>query len=189
MSSLSVNPLAFWALAALTVGCGIAVIACKKLFHSALMMVGSFLGVAGLYALLCCPFMAALQVLVYVGAIAMMLFFAIMLTEKMMTPPPGQHVTQPGIALLCSALLFIILGIAVHTSHFASTGSLVQAGGGQPTYVTPESIANISDLGVRLLNPYVFPFELVSILILSALIGAIVIARKEEKLPKEGAKD
>lgn len=176
------NHLAFWALSALTIFCALGVVCTKKVFHSGLALVGSLLGVAGIYAILGCPFMAGLQVLVYIGAIAMLLMFAIMLTQNMMTPTKNTVFTQPIAAfLVCSVLLGIMVAAVRMSNYFTNiTPSL---GDQTPEYLTVEAIASVEQLGVRLVDTWVLPFEAVSVLILVAMIGAIVIARKEEKLP------
>lgn len=181
-----VHPLAFWVLAALTLGCALAVVRARILFHAGLALVGSLFGVAGLYVALQAYFLAGIQVLVYIGAIAVVLLFAIMLTHDMMRPEKGTLSTQPWIALGVSMLLLVILWAVTLNSTWVvnpDAGSAAvrePATLGSPGHETGESISSIQSLGVRFLNPYVLPFELVSVLILVAMIGAVVIARKEE---------
>ena len=187
------NPFVFWILAALTVGCALAVVRARKLFHAGLNLVGSFFGVAGLYVLLEAPFLAGVQVLVYIGAIAVVLLFAIMLTHHMMNPEVGTLTTQPWVALvLCLFLLAVLLGVTQNTAwtvHPDQTMESAEPAPGAtaplPRYDTREAIPSVKALGVRFLDPWVLPFELISVVILVAMIGAVVIARKEEGRPPQ----
>src|SRR5579864_4827244 len=111
--------LAFGILTLLTIGGGLAVVMDRNLFHSALWLLLSLFGVAGLFVMLSAPFLAAVQVLVYMGAIVILIIFAIMLTRRMM----GLHETenqQWGASLAVAAIAFLIIAF---TLYLASTGS------------------------------------------------------------------
>lgn len=185
MNPFEPNPFVFWVLAAMTVGCALAVVRARKLFHAGLALVGSFFGVAGLYVVLQSPFLAGVQVLVYIGAIAVVLLFAIMLTNHMMNPEVGTLTTQPWVALGVSLMVLAVLwGATLNTSWTMKPDTLAQPGG-IPAYQTAEAISSVKALGIRFLDPYVLPFELISVLILVAMIGALVVARKEEAAPRD----
>jgi len=162
---MSITQVAFLALTLLTLGGAIGVVVARSVFISALFLILSFLGVTGLYVLLEAPFLAGVQLLIYVGAIAVLIIFAIMLTRHVMTEETFIN-RQWGIGSVIAALLFVILFLTgVRTDwRIATTG--------------PPS-DTISALGEALLSTYVLPFEVVSVVLLVALIGAIVIAREE----------
>ncbi len=177
------NPLAFWVLATMVTGCALAAVRARKLYHAGLGLVGSLFGVAGLYVLLQAYFLAGVQVLVYVGAIAVMLLFAIMLTHDMMTPKAGTLTTQPWAAVgLCVMLLALLLGGTLSSTWVTAADTSVNPVWAKTSgFQTAEAIPSVKALAIRFLDPYTLPFEMVSVLILVALIGALVIARKDER--------
>jgi NADH-quinone oxidoreductase subunit J len=150
-----------------TLGAALAVVTSRNLFHSALFLILSFVGVAGLYVLLEAPFLAAVQILVYVGAIAILIVFAIMLTRRLMAKDLVQRNTQWNLALLGAFFLFIALGLILLRVNWPVVGAAV-----------PEE--TISLLGQNLMGTYLVPFEVASVLLLVALVGSIIIARERE---------
>ena len=150
-----------------TLGAAFAVVTSKNLFHSALFLVLSFVGVAGLYVLLEAPFLAAVQVLVYVGAIAILIVFAIMLTRRLMAKDLVQRNAQWGWSALASVLFFVALGLVLIRVNWP----VVEAAVPKET---------ISILGQDLMVTYLVPFEVASLLLLVAMIGAIIIAKRED---------
>ncbi len=157
---------AFFVLAAITIIGGLLVAFVRNIMHAALALMMAFMGVAGIYLLLEAEFIAAVQVLIYVGAIAVLILFAIMLTRGLMTrtlpPENNQWLAAGGLALL----LFVALVYIAVTTHWP-VGTQALAG----TDLIPK-------IGTELVTTYVLPFEVASILLLAALIGAIVIARE-----------
>ena len=157
-----------FALASLvTLGAAVAVVTHKNILYSAYFLILAFVGVASIYVMLQAPFIAVVQVLVYIGAIAILIVFAIMLTRKLMSKEMEQHNAQWVWAALGALAFFIVLAWIVYTA-----GWPVQ--GGTP----PED--QISQLGAELLTTYVIPFEIASVLLLAALVGAILIGRESE---------
>ena len=156
----------FYILAGIIISSAVMVVTVKNIFHSALFLVLCFFSVAGIYILLHAEFIAAVQVLIYVGAITILMIFAIMLTSQIYSPSIRQSNEQvvPAI-LIVGALLIVTLVILVNTTWKVKTA-----------LVTEQSIVTI---GKALLTTYVLPFEVVSIVLLVALIGAIIIAKKE----------
>jgi NADH:ubiquinone oxidoreductase subunit 6 (subunit J) len=148
-----------------TLGAALAVVTSKNLFHSALFLILSFVGVASLYVLLEAPFLAAVQILVYVGAIAILLVFAIMLTRRLMAKDLVQHNAQWGWSALGAVLLFVALGLILLRVNWPVVEAAV-----------PEE--TISILGQDLMGTYLVPFEVASVLLLVALVGSIIIARE-----------
>jgi NADH-quinone oxidoreductase subunit J len=142
------------------------VVTLKNIFHSLLFLILCFFSIAGIYILLSAEFVAAVQILIYVGAITVLLIFAIMLTAQLYSPSIRQSNEQviPGL-LVVGALLVVTLSVLGRTSWRISTQGIE----GQSTV----------SIGKALLTTYVLPFEVVSLVLLAALIGAIIIARKE----------
>lgn len=157
----------FIILSLITLGAALAVVTSKNLFHSALFLVLSFVGVAALYVLLEAPFLAAVQILVYVGAIAILIVFAIMLTRRLMARDLVQRNAQWGWSALAAVLFFVALGLILLQVNWP----VVEAAVPKET---------ISILGQDLMNTYLVPFEVASVLLLVALVGSIIIARERE---------
>jgi NADH:ubiquinone oxidoreductase subunit 6 (subunit J) len=162
-----VQTVVFIILSLVTLGAALAVVTSKNLFHSALFLILSFVGVASLYVLLEAPFLAAVQVLVYVGAIAILIVFAIMLTRRLMAEDLVQRNAQWGWSALGAVLLFVALGVIL----FQVNWPVVEAAVPKET---------ISALGQDLMGRYLVPFEVASVLLLVALVGSIIIARERE---------
>jgi NADH:ubiquinone oxidoreductase subunit 6 (subunit J) len=160
-----VQTVVFIILSFVTLGAALSVVTSRNLFHSALFLILSFVGVAGLYVLLEAPFLAAVQVLVYVGAIAILIVFAIMLTRRLMAKDLVQRNAQWGWSALGAALLFVALGLILLQVNWPVVEAAV-----------PEE--TISILGQDLMGRYLVPFEVASVLLLVALVGSIIIARE-----------
>ena len=169
-----VSPIVFALLAAVVIFPAIFVVVSDNLFHAGIALIACFLGVAGIYITLAAPFVAGMQVLVYAGAIAVILLFAFMLTDDLMTPLVGSTAMQRFPAGVLCLLLTGLFALVLRSANWA-------VGGGQPLEVA----TSIPQLGSELLTRYVVPFELVSLLLLITLIGAVTIARKEEEAPPE----
>ncbi len=157
--------LAFFVFGALTLVGALITVGTRNLLHSALGLVLALVGVAAIYFLLEAEFLAVVQILVYVGAIAVLILFAVMLTRGLMTAGlpafNGQWIAAAGVALL---FFFIFFFIAIGT-HWPIKNFQVT------TDLTPK-------IGEQLMTTYVLPFEVASLLLLAALVGAIVIARE-----------
>jgi NADH-quinone oxidoreductase subunit J len=155
----------FTALAVLGLGAAIRLVTAKNVVHAALFLVGSLASIAAMYLLLGAEFLAWVQVLIYVGAIVVLLLFGLMLTRA----PIGREALdnqQRGLALIVSLGVLIGLIFIVQTAF-----------GGQEIELARTTTA---EAGESLFTNYVMPFEVVSFLLLAALIGAIVLARREE---------
>ncbi len=145
------------------------VVSHPTLFSSALYLVATFLGVAGLYVLLEADFLAVVQVMIYVGAVSILIIFAIMLSRGMMGKRTSSHNRQAKWVALASLLLAILL---LYFITVLMRWPAVQAG--------PVPAGAIQMLGQDLVGRYVVPFEVASVLLLVALVGAIVLARERE---------
>ncbi|MCA9989801.1 MAG: NADH-quinone oxidoreductase subunit J [Ardenticatenaceae bacterium] len=153
----------------------------RNLFHAALAMMATFLGVAAMYVLLDAGILAVAQLLVYIGAISILVIFAIMMTRRLMQTTESAFNAQWQGALVASVVLFGII-LVVYLSLFANEG-FRQATAGAPDVGGNVLQSSVTQLGVALVSPdlYVIPFELASILLLAALIGSILIARPEKE--------
>ncbi|GAB4544599.1 MAG: NADH-quinone oxidoreductase subunit J [Anaerolineae bacterium] len=157
-----------------TIAGGIGVATTRNLFHAALWLIACLFGVAGFFVMLSAPFLAAIQILVYIGAIAILIIFAIMLTRRLMGL---REVTnhQWGLGAGVAALAFLVIAAV-----------LVLASSGDAPLLAREPVAllgdGIRDFGVALVDPqqYALPFILASVLLEAAMVGAIVIAREDE---------
>ena len=154
------------------------VVLLKNVVYSAFLLGGSFISMAGLYFLLNADFVAAAQVLVYVGAINVLILFAIMLVNKQeeYAVVKGAGVRQVATALVCLGL-FALLGTMVVSTPWAISSA------------TPAGDGSIVTIGIHFFTDFLLPFELVSVLLLIALVGAIVLARREffpENLSQSG---
>ncbi len=168
----------FILISAITLVSGIMVVTNRNLFHAALYMMLSFLGVAGLYVLLENGFLAATQLLVYIGAISILVIFAIMMTRRLMqtteSPFNSQWVWGGAASLLLFGLILVIL-LQVFTLDPNSTAAIL------PPAAEEAIRDSVNTLGVSFVDAeqYVLPFELASVLLLIALVGSIIIARPD----------
>ena len=161
-----IQTLVFYILSGVIVGSAIMVVSLRNIFHSALFLVLCLFSVAGIYILLSAEFVAAVQVLIYVGAVTVLMIFAIMLTAQLYSPSLRQSNEQviPGIIIVSVLLIATLLALSRTSWRVVSQGIE-----GQTTV----------SIGKALLTTYVLPFEVVSLVLIAALIGAIIIARKE----------
>lgn len=165
--------LAIWILSFITVGSALCVVLQKNPVVSALFLVGTFFGLGGLYLSLQAPFIAAIQILIYAGAITVLFIFVIMLLNLKKDSQrftPTRIFKFPRFALLF--LLFWIIYTVIHLTAFPVATPLLT-----------ETLA-IDDIAQLLFSKYLFPFELASFLLLIAMVGGVVLAKKS-KTPKE----
>lgn len=142
----------------------IAVVTAKNLVHAALFLAATLGGLAGVYLTLHAEFVALVQLLIYVGAVVVLLMFGLMLTRA----PIGREALDSqsrGLGIAVSVSLFGVLATLIWQSYAGVTAELV----GQP----------IGEIGLAIFSRWVLPFEVASVLLLAALIGAIVLARRE----------
>jgi len=162
----------FWILAFVSVVSAILVVSLKNIFHCALFLILCLFSVAGIYILLHAEFLAAAQVLIYVGAVAILMIFAIMLTSNLASAAIRQSnenvLVSAFVSIVFAFAMFIMLGGTRSIWHEIKPA----VAGGHTEY-------NVLYLGKLLMTKYVLPFEVVSVLLLAAMIGAIVLARKE----------
>ena len=166
--------IAFYTLAAFILGFAVLVISTKDTVHSVLFLVLDFLFVAALYVLLGAPFLAAIQVLVYAGGIVVLYLFVVMLVN-LKRPPEAHHdphrQTKVGFGLAAAVLLE--LGAIAAYGVTGPAPAMVAAGARGPMP------GNTEQVGWLLYTSYLIPFEIASMLLLVAMIGAIVLAKRE----------
>ena len=162
------------------------VVTLRNLFHCALFLAVTMLGISGVFLYLGSEFLAAVQVLIYVGAVTVLVIFGIMLTRNVMDEKAKAMNTQLLPALAVAIVLGLITFLAVSNSSFQWTDhptAAMKTASSIPSPAPAEVKANdVYTLGPELISPdngFAFAFELVSILLLSALVGAIVVARKD----------
>lgn len=167
----------FGIMSALTLITGLIVVTSRNLFHAALAMMVSFLGVAGLYLTLDAGFMAAAQLLVYIGAISILVIFAIMMTRRLMAAVEPSFNSQKWLALFGAILSFLVLALVMGRYWPTAPDSEVMLAS-QPVVRAAVLQNSVVQLGQDFVsrNGYVLPFEIASVLLLAAMIGSIVIA-------------
>ena len=165
--------IAFYTLAAFILGFAVLVVSTKDTVHSVLFLVLDFLFVAALYVLLGAAFLAAIQVLVYAGGIVVLYLFVVMLVN-LKRPPEAHHDPSRRTKLgfgLAAAVLLELGAIAVYSS--ARPATAIVPGASLPV------TGNTEQVGWLLYTSYLIPFEIASMLLLVAMIGAIVLAKRE----------
>ena len=165
---MSGEMVAFYVLAFLLVGASILAVSVRNIFHAAIYLILALFSVAGLFILLHAEFLAAVQVLIYVGAVAVLIIFAVMLTTRLTDIRVRAQNEQVGVGLVISGMLFVAMTVAIWSTKW-------------PVSDLPMASDNVRALGRLLMTRFVLPFEIVSVLLLAAMIGAIVIAAKEER--------
>lgn len=167
--------MAFYSLAALILGFAILVITARSAVHSVLFLVVNFLFVAALYVTLSAEFVAVIQILVYAGGIVVLYLFVVMLVNLKREPEQHADVRRLGVmgTLLAGVVLLELVGIAVYTATRDAAPPIVRA-----ATQTPFAEGNTEQLGWVLYTSYLIPFEVASMLLLVAMIGAIVLAKQ-----------
>ncbi len=160
----------FVVIAGLILAAAVLVVTVRNIIHAALWLIAAFFGVGALYLLMEAEFVAVVQVLIYVGAVSILILFAIMLTRHS-DEGVRQLYKRWWAALLVSALLFGALIVPTVATH-AWRAAPAEAPGLAP-------IAGAQQIGVAFMQRYLLPFEVASVVLLTALVGAIVIAFEE----------
>ena len=167
--------IAFYVFAAIAILSSLLVVGQRNPMYSVMLLIASFGGLAGLYVLLDAPFTAVTQIIIYAGAIMVVFLFVVMLLNV-----PREEPTPPPIALLVGptgrrigALLAVVFGVEIvwAVSHVGLSWF-----GNDPA---AQSVSSVSRIGSALFRDHVFAFEATSVLILVAMVGAVVLARRE----------
>jgi len=167
-----VGTVVFFIFAIMAIAAAWGVVTSKNIVHSALYLILSFSGVAVLYVLMNADFLAAVQILIYTGAVAIMIIFAVMLTlrgEISESNPENHHW---GWGALVAALVFVVMALVILANpDWRILASPWTSGG------------SAEDLSLLLLTKFMIPFEVAAVLLTIALVGAVVLAKgvKESK--------
>ena len=160
----------FYLLAALTLGCGILSVATRHIFRAAIYLLFSLIGIAGIYFWLQYEFIAAVQIVVYVGGIVVLIIFSIFLTQQAGEKLPKQKSDRKIFAALAVFCGFALTMLQVYQHQF----------NGAETTKAP----TVADIGKKMLSVdnggYALPFEIISMLLLAAMVGCIVIALRSK---------
>jgi NADH-quinone oxidoreductase subunit J len=164
---VTAEQLGFWVLAIVLAGSALAVVLTKNLFHAVLWLALALTGTAGIFLLLEAEFLAAVQLLLYAGGVITIVVFAIVVTERLV----GERITQTSRRLAGGAVVSLAL-----------LGLIVNVISSRPLAVTrPPMTGDLTEtVGEAVLTRFVLPFELLAVLLLAAMLGAIYFARPEE---------
>jgi NADH-quinone oxidoreductase subunit J len=155
----------FVLLAGTMLASGLAVVLMRDIIRCGLAMMVCFAALAGIYVMAGAPLVAAAQVLVYIGAISVLVLFAIMLTQTKSAPARLAFQTQAGPAAVAAVILLAVVLLAI--------GSTVWGGG------TERGDTKTTDVATALFGPFVLPFEVVGVLLLAAVIGGVFLAKRD----------
>ena len=162
----------------LAIGCAISMVVQRNPLYSAISLIGVFVALASLYVMLSAPFIAAVQVIVYAGAIMVLVIFVIMLLNVEEEEPRQKRLRflVPTAVLLAAILIAeaAFMLVSVHDSATTPTSS-------------SSNVGLTSSIGVGLFTEYLLPFEITSILLLMAIVGAMTLARRNPLSPKRSA--
>ena len=168
---MSGSTIIFYLLAALTIICGLLSVTTRQIFRAAIFLLFSLIGIAGIYFWLQYEFIAAVQIVVYAGGITVLIIFSIFLTQQSGEKLPKQKVDKKIIAALISFCGFALVMLQVYKQTLFETSEA-------PVEVT------VYNIGKKMLSVkeggYALPFEIISMLLLAALVGCIVIAMKQK---------
>jgi NAD(P)H-quinone oxidoreductase subunit 6 len=164
-----VQIVSFGILAAMMLATALGVVLLSNIVYSAFLLGGVFISISGIYILLNADFVAAAQILIYIGAINVLILFAIMLVNKRedFSAIPRRWIRQGATALVCLGL-FLLLGTMVMVTPWAIDGT-------SPAIVENTIVA----IGEHFFSDFLLPFELASVLLLMAMVGAIILARRD----------
>jgi NADH:ubiquinone oxidoreductase subunit 6 (subunit J) len=155
----------FWILAAVMLGSGLLVVTMRDIIRCGLAMIVCFGALAGIYVILGAPLIAAAQVIVYIGAISVLILFAIMLTQTKAAPSRLVFQTQAAPAAISAIVIAIVLALAVGATDWGEV---------------PERIRLATNaLSQVLFTDFVLAFEIVSVLLLAAVVGGVFLAKRE----------
>ena len=174
-----VQIVSFGILSVMMIGSALGVVLLTNIVYSAFLLGGVFISIAGLYILLNADFVAAAQVVIYVGAVNVLILFAIMLVNKRedFAPIANRWIRQGATALVCLGLFALLSTMVLATRWSVYTG---------PAVIGDSSVVQI---GQHFFTDFLLPFELASVLLLMAMVGAIILARRdyipEELMPQD----
>ena len=155
----------FWILAAVMIGSALLVVTLRDIIRCGLAMMVCFGALAGIYVILGAPLIAAAQVIVYIGAISVLILFAIMLTQTKAAPTRLVFQTQAVPAAISAIVIAIVIALAIGATDWGEVPARIR--------LATDALSQV------LFNDFVLPFEVVSVLLLAAVIGGVFIAKRE----------
>jgi NADH:ubiquinone oxidoreductase subunit 6 (subunit J) len=155
----------FWLFATVMIGAAILVVTMRDIIRCGLAMIVCFGALAGIYVIIGAPLIAAAQVIVYIGAISVLILFAIMLTQTKDAPSRLVFQTQAVPAAIASVVIAVVIALAVAATDWGEAARRVR--------LATDFMAS------QLFDGYVLPFEIVSVLLLAAVIGGVYLAKRE----------
>jgi NADH-quinone oxidoreductase subunit J len=154
-----------WIFAAVMIGAAFLVVTMRDIIRCGLAMIVCFGSLAGIYVILGAPLLAAAQVIVYIGAISVLILFAIMLTQTKDAPSRLVFQTQAVPAAIASVVIAVVIALAVAATDWGEAANRIRLA--------------TKDMSAALFNDFVLPFEIVSVLLLAAVIGGVYLAKRE----------
>ncbi len=158
----------FWIFATLTLGGAVSCVLRRNPLMSAISLIGTFIGLAGLYLLNGAPFIGAMQIMVYAGAIMVLVVFVIMFLNLPESELKEEKISRSGVFLVFF-LLAPLTALCIGTMTSGESGEVAEVS---------EDFGAIETVGQQLFNDHLFEFEAVSILLLTAIVGAVMLAKK-----------
>jgi NADH:ubiquinone oxidoreductase subunit 6 (subunit J) len=159
----------FWLFAAVMIGSALLVVTMRDIIRCGLAMIVCFGSLAGIYLILGAPLLAAAQVIVYIGAISVLILFAIMLTQTKDAPSRLVFQTQAVPAAIASIVIAVVVALAIGATDWGPAANRIRLA--------------TSEMARVMFKDYVLPFEVVSILLLAAVIGGVYLAKREKGGP------
>ncbi|GMA50944.1 NADH:ubiquinone oxidoreductase subunit J [Alicyclobacillus contaminans] len=164
--------IAFYVIALCVLSCAVLLLSARRVIHMALSVGGVFIGCAALYLLLDAEFVGVAQILIYAGAITILILFAIMLTNHEAQEPPFRWNVRNVLSALGCLLLCAVILLSIRRTAWPVPDASVDINGGNSNPVA---------IGMALFKQYAIPFELVSLLLIVALVGAVLLARSRKE--------
>ena len=155
----------FWLFASVMIGSGLLVVTMRDIIRCGLAMIVCFGALAGIYVLMGAPLIGAAQVIVYIGAISVLILFAIMLTQTKDAPTRLVFQTQAGWAAIASVVIAVLIALAISATDWGGVDERIR--------IATDALSQV------LFTDFVFPFEIVSVLLLAAVVGGVYIAKRE----------
>src|SRR5690606_16167445 len=166
---MSLHEILFWLLSAMVIGCALGVILSRNPVKSVLFLIATFFAISGHYILLNAQFLAIVNIIVYAGAIMVLFLFVIMLMNLNKSTEPLKNRWLQIIGVISGGCLLLVLVAALRNTEISKNIAEVNSG----------DVGLISNLGKELFTTFVVPFEISSILFLSAMVGVVVIGKKD----------
>lgn len=169
------DDLIFLVLAGVMLGSALLVVAGRDIIRSGLWLILSFAGLAGIYGLLGSAFMAISQVLVYIGAIAVLILFAVMITQSKQGPAKLVFQRQWWAGAIAAIVLVLLMTTTIMLTEWEHNGTVY--------------VAEARDIALTLFQDYLFAFEALGVLLLAAVIGGLYLARRDNEMPETNNPD